>query len=177
VATLPDDEYLVAASDLRIDVITMLNDSLIPAAKKRAIDLAEKLKAEAQAKINEQEKANELHLVEIPNATVNVIVRSNAAMPAIIVPQASDDAELDEVATVSADYATVEQCERVVNENIIAMYAALNPVLHAKVIEAAGKVMEFQNTPQNSRSSFLHNLFDSDKQGKALRAAFCLIIK
>lgn len=182
VATLPDDEYLVAASDLRIDVITMLNGSLIPAAKQRAVDLAEKLKAESAELAAKEVKDSD---ASIKNRGVVSIIPNEFVIPdhlkdvsksetAGVIEQVYID---DHANDVPNNHASIHQCERVINENIIAMYAALNPILHAKVIEAAGKVMEFQNTPQNSRSSFLHNLFDADKQGKALRAAFCLIIK
>jgi len=182
VATLPDDEYLVAASDLRIDVIAMLNGSLIPAAKQRAIDLAEKLKAEAAELAAKEVKDSAVLVVNdspvFIDASVNLTPEKIEEVKVFL---ASCDDETPLVPAINLPDAP-EIIERIERENsiehdIIAMYAALNPVLHAKVVEAAGKVMEFQNTPQNSRSSFLHNLFDADKQGKALRAAFCLIIK
>ena len=180
--TAPDDEHKFLYQDLRNATLDTLNGILIPAAKQRAVDLAEKLKAEADELAAQEVNDSD---ASIKNRGVVSIIPNEFVIPDhlkdVSQPEMAEVIERvyidDHANDVPNNHASIHQCELVINENIIAMYAALNPVLHAKVIEAAGKVMEFQNTPQNSRSSFLHNLFDADKQGKALRAAFCLIIK
>lgn len=160
----PTDEYEELANDLQRLTIGNLIESLIPAAKQRAIDLAEKLKAEAEAE--QKIKANEVKPVP---AMAFISKPVTVEAPAPIVP----------VINKSDAPAIIQRIEREnsLEYDIIAMYAAMNPVLHAKVVEAAGRVMAFQNTPQNRRSSFLHNFFDSNKEGKALRAAFCHLTK
>jgi len=178
----PDDEHKFLYQDLRNVTLDNLNGILIPSAKQRAVDLAEKLKAEsAELAAKEVKDSAVLVVNDSPvfiDASVNLTPEKIEEVKVFL---ASCDDETPLVPAINPPDAP-EIIERIERENsiehdIIAIYAALNPVLHAKVIEAAGKVMEFQNTPQGSRSSFLHNLFDSDKQGKALRAAFCLIIK
>jgi len=181
----PDDEHKFLYQDLRNVTLDNLNGILIPAAKQRAIDLAEKLKAEADELAAQSVKDSAVLIVnESPvfiDASVNLTPEKIEEVSAFIaslddetplVPVIIEQTYIDDHANDDTD-----RVNRVLNNDIVAMYAAMNPVLHAKVVEAAGKIVDFQSTPQNSRSSFLHNLFDSDKQGKALRAAFCLIIK
>jgi len=182
-ATLPDDEYLTAASDLRVDVIVMLNDSLIPAAKQRAIDLAEKLKAEADELAEKETKDSAVLIVNDAPVFIDASVR--------LTPEKIEEVKAflapvdDETPLVSAiieqayidDHANddTDRANRILNNDIIAMYATLNPALHTKVIEAAGKVLEYQVSEQ--KASFLHSLFENTKQGKELKAAFIALVK
>ena len=138
--TAPDDEHKFSYKDWRDITLDYLNGKFIPAAKQRAIDLAEKLKAKAEA--------------NKPVVKVAEMVKPQAANP---------DAVISKVETTS------------LNDNIIAMYAALNPELHKQVVELAGQVDEFNQSEQ--QSSFLNRLFDKTKQGQSLKQAFITVAK
>jgi len=191
-------EHYDAVCECRLGTLDALDKVLITAAKQRAIDLAEKLKDEAeQKKINNSMELNQSDIRIDRYSADNqsdfytkktTTVRATHLPTGTIAECNSEKSEwsnaekavesLKEIVGYSTEQTYIDdKVNRVLNNDIIAMYEAMNPVLHAKVIEAAGKAVDFQKTPQNSRSSFLHNLFDNDKQGKALRAAFCLIIK
>lgn len=154
-------EHHADVCTLKIATLDKLDNELIPAAKQRAIDLAEKLKAEALQKQVDNEKSKSEPVAELSPESVrpknNMVGYNNepTSIPTNIV--------------IGVDMS--------LESNIIAMYAALNPVLHAKVVEVAGKVQEFNSTPQNHQTSFLHNLFDDTRLGKELRQAFFTLVK
>jgi uncharacterized protein YutE (UPF0331/DUF86 family) len=131
---------LVKVEDIKLNEI---DDKLIPAAKQRAIDLAEQLKAEAEQEPKSPATA------EIVPINTGVIAES----------------EFVEVKKPTS-----------LNDNIIAMYAALNPELHKQVVELAGQIDDFIQSEQ--QSSFLTRLFNlRTKSGQELKQAFITVAK
>jgi predicted RecB family endonuclease len=153
-------QYYDAVCDCRYSTLDALDKVLIPAAKQRALDLAEKLNAEAEQKRLDAVKSEPVavYKVEVKPLVTELLPE---AIPAIVERIAVEN--------------TVKYDDRSLSEDILAMYAAMNPVLHAKVVEAAGKVTEYQVSDQ--KASFLHRLFDDTKQGKDLKTAFFALVK
>ena len=154
-------EYIVMVTALQTETVSSLDSVLITSAKQRAIDLAEKLKAEASKKEAEIAVPVIIDVIGSPApVTTEAIAHEN-------IGYATDPTPIPDNVTIVVD--------RSFEHDIIAMYATLNPVLHAKVVEAAGKTSEYQASVQ--KDSFLHNLFDTSKQGKELKAAFIALVK
>jgi hypothetical protein len=251
---VPSDEHEFFVYELIGATQKALHNVLIPAAKKRAIDLAEKLKAE-EAKVPSfveqvakythdalessrlSTAVEENHVVDPtemvkPQQTAEIVpINTGVIAESEFVEVKKQDTVISKMETtkpvihesllettehnpyydlfaileceyglpmlddqlngiaeaakqiIKIDNEIITRCEyeqllrkATHNDNIIAMYAAMNPELHKQVVELAGQIDDFIQSEQ--QSSFLTRLFNlRTKSGQELKQAFITVAK
>lgn len=148
------------------NTIEKLKAELIPAAKQRAIDYADeqnKKQAEERKKKEANDRLEEFNRLEREKESK----RLNDWDAAIVENELFDiknSTDISEPGNFSVDVF-----------RIIEIYAAMNPVLHQRVIDTVKAVPGYLES--TTQASFLHNLFGSTKQEVELKKAFIEIIK
>lgn len=143
---------------IRDRYIEKLEYDLIPAAKQRAIDYAAEQNKQQEAEINK-------FIVDHAEEVIKEAITSVDNFTYKAIEYSTNIKIIDESAKFVVDE----------TDNILAIYEAMNPELHQRVVATAKAIPGYLES--ETKASYLHGLFGTTKQEAELKKAFIKIIK